>query len=495
MSTLFINKQTEAEKDDYLFTCFHDSGFINDLVNSSYTILGGRKGSGKSASARYLEKNAEKYGLNFSYRLSIRNFNVLRDDNEKDTLDSILSYILIKTVQKMINTNYFIEESKDYWKNFLLDNGLQQISDYESFITTKKTKKTGLSLKAVASNLFFKTEGNGKIDDETTKERPKIASTPSSLCNSLLQSINPEEKIIIFIDDISDYLDESDVKTLLKDINIIKDLLLNLQAYNLSFIESDLKIRFVSLMRDDLIDFMEGSNINKLKSDMLKISWTEKDFASLLLKRMPQFQGSKEVTDPVLVLKHWFPDEIFKDYLETFSTNRYRSNFYAYMAAISFNRPRDFLQFCYAMRNRLSTKHPATFENIESAEIEYSEYFMQELRDELYVASRIFQYDLTQERINQLVDLMSKKESFKAPELKTDLSHFIGQKTSIGNRKIELLLSELWRYGIIGVSEKQDKIIKYKYLSDNAIFSTEKIKNYLFHLHRGLWWFAKKRKA
>ena len=42
MSTLYINKQTEAEKDDYLLDCFHDTGLLTELVNSSYTILTGR---------------------------------------------------------------------------------------------------------------------------------------------------------------------------------------------------------------------------------------------------------------------------------------------------------------------------------------------------------------------------------------------------------------------------------------------------------------------
>lgn len=493
MSTLFINKQTEAEKDEYLLECFHDSGLLTELVNSNYTILGGRKGSGKTAVARYLERNSESYNINFAHRLSIRSFNII--EREEDTLNSILFFIAIKSVQEMLKTDLLKEESKIYWKDFLLDNGLQQVSDYESFVTTEKSRKTGFSFNAIANYIFARGEGRANTEKELTKEKARIASTPSSLYNSLLQSVKPNQKIIIFIDDISDYLDESKEDSLKKDINMIKDLLLNLQSYNLRFIESGLEIRFVSLIRDDLFEFMEGSNTNKLRSDTLQLIWTEKDFSSLLLKRMPQFKDDDESNkDPVMAIREWFPDDIFSEFLDRSSVHRYSSNFYAYMSAISFNRPRDFLQFCYALRNRLSTKHPATFENIESAEIEYSEYFMQELRDELYVASRVFHYNLTQERIGQLVDLLSKKDSFNSSQLKTDLGQFIGQKTSIGNKKIEMLISELWRYGIIGVSDKQDKIIRFKYLLDTAVFTSDKIKSYVFYLHRGLWWFAKKRR-
>lgn len=512
MPSLYINQQTEAEKDDYLLECFHDSGLISELVNSKYTILSGRKGMGKSAIARYLENNSTLYDVDFAFKLSIRNFNLRDQDSEKSTLDSILFYIVIKTVQKMLNVNYFSDESVNYWKDFLLSNGLQQVADYESFVTTKKTNKKGFSIKAFASYLFAKVEAGGNTEYSDEKSRPIIAEAPSSLFDSLRQSINPQHNVFIFIDDISDYLDESDKKTLKKDLSIIKDLLLSMQAYNLAFIEEGLNFRFVSLVRDDIFEFMEGSNVNKLKTDSLRIVWKEKDFAALLIKRMPFFKDNLEsaLLDPIGNLKERFPDEIFSDFLKSFSTNRYSSNFYAYMAAISFNRPRDFLQFCYALRDRLSTRHPAMPENIEAAEIEYTDYFIQELRDELYVASRVFEFDFSQEMIDRLVDIMSKRDFFNSSELKNELAAFIGQKTSIGNKKIEILLSELWRYGVIGVSEKnpktmkrvkpttrkgQDRLIRFKYLSDSAMFTSDKVKSYTFYLHRGLWWFAKKRRS
>ena len=377
----------------------------------------------------------------------------------------------------------------------MLQNGLQQLSDYETFAISQKKSKKGFSIKAIAS--YFGVKGEAKVDGgkEITKDRVTISDSPSALYDALRQTVSTDKEIIILIDDLSDYLDESDDKTLQQDINVIKDLLLNLQTYNLAFREAELKIRFVSLVRADLFEFMSGSNINKLVTDSLELAWDEKSFASLLIRRMPFFSDSLEqsLQDPVSSLKSRFPDDIFSEYLKDFTTNRYRSNFYAYMAAISFNRPRDFLQFCYALRDRLSAKKPATFENISSAEIEYTDYFIQELRDELYIASRVFHYDLSPEKINQLIDLLSQKNGFNASQIKTDLGHFLGAKTSIGKKKIEILLSELWRYGIIGVTEKQDKVIRFKYLSDVAVFTPEAMKKYTFYLHRGLWWFTRKR--
>ncbi|MBT7706435.1 hypothetical protein HN747_03210 [archaeon] len=268
-----------------------------------------------------------------------------------------------------------------------------------------------------------------------------------------------------------------------------------MQSFNQEFADNGLEIRFVSLVRDDLFDFMKGSNTGKIKSDSFIVSWKEKDFASLLIKRMNVFENEMEsaLEDPVVNLKKWFPDEIFSSFLNNFETNRYSCNFYAYMAAISFNRPRDYLQFCYAMRDRLSMKRPATSENIESAEVEYTDYLQLELRTELYLVSRIFDYDLSENSLNLLINKMIEKDIFGYAEFKICLSKFFSEKR-VSNKKIEMLLTELWRYGVIGVKEKKDKIIRFKYLSSHAIFNMEKIKKYKFYLHRGLWWFAKKNK-
>jgi hypothetical protein len=496
MTALYINKQTEAEKDDFLFECFHDTGILGELVNSSSTILSGRKGTGKTAAARYMEKKYEEFGLDFAYRLSVRNFNTIGDSDPKEKLNSLLSFVAIKTIQKMLNLNYFDKDATAYWKDFLLGNGLQQISDYETFATVRKTTKRKLSVKVIASYFGIKGKAGADRTTEDVKEKVSISDSPSAIYDALRQTIPNNQNVMIFIDDISDYLDESNEGALTQDINVIKDLLLGLQTYNLAFLEEGLKIRFVSLVREDLFEFMSGSNINKLVTDSQELIWSEKDFASLLIRRMPYFKDNlnEALDDPVKFLKSRFPDEIFAEYLKDFSTNRYGSNFYAYMAAISFNRPRDFLQFCYALRNRLSLTKPATFENIESAEIEYSDYFIRELRDELYIASRVFHYDLSPDKINELIDILSSKDGFNSAQLKADLGKFLDTKTSIGKKKIELLLSELWRYGIIGVTEEKDRIIRFKYLSDTAVFSAEKMKKYIFYLHRGLWWFNKKRK-
>lgn len=496
MSNFKIPKQTEAEKDEYLIDCFYDAGFIESLIQSNLSIISGRKGTGKTALARYLEQECNKYNIDIALRISFRDISLGLEDNKRDHVNSILFFLIIKTIQKFLERDVFEGKSKDHWVDFLVQNGLQQISDYETFFESKRENKNGFSIKGLISSIFAKVEGKISSQDNSTFSRSEISNSPSSLIEALRQSLPKDKTLLIFIDDITDYLDVTDIKLIKEEISVIQDLLLKIEVYNSNFSDSGLKLRFISLVRSDLFEYMEGSNINKLRNDSLELKWNEESFAGLLVRRLPFYENNMEdsLKEPKEAIRRVFPDAIFSDALRDFDTNRYTTNFYAYMVAISFNRPRDFLMFCYAMRDRLSSKHEATFENIESAEIEYSDYFTRELKDELFLASRVLGFEADQEKVNLLIDILSKKDGFNSSQLRTDLSQYLGEKTSWGRKKIEAFIEELWWYGILGFKEEKNNVIAFKYISGHAPFFMSKIKNYILYLHRGLWWFSQKRK-
>ena len=496
MTQFKINQQTEAERDDFLIDCFYDAGFINSLINSNLSIISGRKGTGKTALARYLEKKRDAHKIDLAYRISVRNISINRNCDKNDRLNSILFFIVIKTVQKLLSEEIFSGESQKYWKDFLSQNELQNVSDYETFVEFQKTKSTGFSIKGWISSLVARVDGSVNSKNESKLSRASISKVPHSLIESLRQSLPENQTIFIFIDDMSDYLDNVGESELNKDIDLIRNFLLSFETYNSLLIDAGKKLRFVSLVRDDIFEFMQGSNINKLRSNSLMLEWNEKSFAGLLIRRLPFYQNNldENLKNPIESLKKQFPDDVFTTTLEAFNTNRYHTNFYAYMVAISFNRPRDFLMFCYAMRDRLSLKNPVTFENIESTEVEYSDYFRKELRDELFLASRILKCEFSSEKLNQLVDILSQKDGFNSAQLRTDLSMYLGEKTSLGRNKIENFVQELWRYGILGFKDKKEDLINFRYIINHTPFVIEKIKDYIFCLHRGLWWFSKKRK-
>ena len=500
MSALLIDQQAEAEQDDYLLQCFHDSGYLDQLLSSSHTILAGRKGAGKTAIAQYLVQEVENYPIDIACRFSIRNFNTDKTGSKKNKLNDVLLFIAVRTVQKLLEGGHFDGEATEYWKHFLSQSGLQQISDFDTFKVSKESKRRKLSGKLGISK--FLAGISAQSDTVSQQERTKISESPLSLYERLKESMPPGKKIIIFVDDISDYLNDSASKRLKEDLDIIQSLLLHLQTVNYELKEQGVSARFIALMRDDLFDFMEGSNVNKLKRDSLSIEWGENDFAQLLIRRIPSLFGDLEenLQNPIKSLKRIFPDAIFEETIKKFLTQRYQSYFYCYMMAVSFNRPRDFLQFCYALRDRLSTRRPAEFKNIQAAEQEYTDYFLSEVKDELFIVSSILGHDLKETRINELVNLLNKENGFKLQQLRSDLGRFFkiktgGKKGKVGSESIEQFIQELWRYGIIGFSVDKEKFIQFKYISKSSDLLKANIKEHRYHLHRGLWWFAKKNKA
>jgi hypothetical protein len=494
MSVFKVNEQTDAKDDDFLFECFHDSGVVNRLLTGGYSIIAGRTGSGKTAIARYLEKKGDIYDIGFSHRISIRNWSSTQNEPEKSRTDSLLIFIVIRTIEKLLEED--VIENKSFWRDFFTQNGIQPTSDYQSFIESQKGKEKTFSIKGTISAWFSKAEGSASLNQTSTSERTVISRSPTYLYEQLRQCLPTKYKILIFVDDLSDYLDRSTSDELHTDLNVIREVLLFLSEANALFKDAEKDLKFVTLFREDLFSVMEGSSVNKLKSSSLKLVWNENDFASLLIKRLPFFADNlaQALKNPIDSIRQQFPDEIFVDELKKFETRKYSTNFYTYIMAISFNRPRDFLSFCYAMRNRLSTKKQVEFSNIEAAEIEYSDYFRGELRDELSLASRILGYDADQDHINQLIDVLCSDKGMGASELRTKLSQYLGEKTSLGKKKIQFFIEEMWRYGVLGIIKRPDKAIKFNYMPETIDFSTEQVKEYTFFLHRGLWWFVKKYK-
>jgi hypothetical protein len=481
-----IPPQTEAEQDQYLIECFHDANFIEELLSHNFTIVTGRKGTGKTALAKFLKEKYKNWGIDFAYRLSVDEFtgqfNGKFESVAEQMPEIILFYILTRTTQLLLENGHFNKKNSEYWNNFLMENGLQDINEYKAFVEWASTHEAEVDFKI--------------FDGKNTKERRKttISNTTGNLFNSLYKSLLPKKKVLIFIDDLTDYLDRTDKNRLTQEISIVRDILLRLDKYNSTLVTENKNLSFICCIRDDLWGHMEGSNINKLKNNSLKLRWDEKSFCSLLIRRLPFFQSDqkKSLENPEAAITEQFPNEIFRKILAESGTKKFKTNFYAYMMAVSFNRPRDFLKFCYAMRARLSEKHPVEIQNIESAEVEYSDYFIGEIKDELFLLSKVIGFKDDLENIKKLIHLLSKKESFGYGELRTEIAKYLENPSHCN---VFRFIKELWWYGILGFRSGGSGVINFNYMSEKLDFPVETdVKSYDFFLHKGLLWSMRKDK-
>ncbi len=383
----------------------------------------------------------------------------------------------------MIENNFFEEKSKKYWNDFLIQNNLISIKDYKSFKEKFKKHNAKIDFKIISGN------------HENTWEPSEISNSIGNIINKLYESVPKNKKIFIFIDDITDHLDKVDSKYFQSEVNLIQDLLIHIDRYNSSLLDNNKTLKFICCIRDDLFEYMESSNLTKIKHNMLKINWKEKDFASLLIKRLPIF-SKDDLENPEKSILKQFPDDLFcdaiKEIVKDNEVKRFKTNFYAFMVSISFNRPRDFLKFCYCLKERLSEKHSIEFLNIEAAEIEYSDYFLSDLKDELLLLSKIESFDCKQESINELFYNLSKSDEFNFLKLKNDMAKFLGIKASkkqkISNKKIIKFIRSLWSYGILGFKSKNAKQFNFKYLDKQTFPFENSCKEFVFILHRGIRW-------
>ncbi len=475
-----IQKKTNAENDKYLIECFEESFFIQDLLENDYSFVLGRKGMGKTALAKYLQKKYKEYGLHFSGRFTFSKY--------EDNAEQKLLFILIVTVQKLLETGSFTSKGITYWNDFLDANGFGSIKNHTTFV--EWTKENGLE-----AGLQIPAKVGGSLKKEY--ERKKISNSASYLYSQLEDSLKPNNKIYIFLDDLSDLIDDINDTAITNKINTIREISEFLDRTNSSMKDKGKDLTFITCLRDDIFEYMSGSNINKLRNNSLKIFWTEETFCKLLIKRLPYYANNlnKYLDDPKSSILEMFPNSTFQDRVSEFETKKYATNFYAYMMAISFNRPRDFLKYCYALKKRISEKNPVEFKNLESAEIEYTDYLLHELQDELGISSSLRGFDSNINSIRELIYQLSQSKSFNYGQLRTEMSQYLDRKSN--HSVVKEFINDLWIYGILGFKKNDSKssLISFRYFENEgkSFLSESSIKDYIYSLHKGLKWAISKK--
>lgn len=487
---LKISAQIAAEKDQYLIDCFLDDGVIDRLIDNRFEIIAGRKGTGKTAIAQYLQKKYADFGIDYATRLTLSDFYGVNWDYSTLTADSLIKLLMVRTAQKLRDNDMLTSEGVDFWDDYLKSHGLQNVTNFSDwFIKAKKiieSKNAGLGVKGIAN-------ADLRHADEIIYEKQLFDESASTLASRLVESIEDDKKVIIIIDDLTDHLDHSKQDEVLKGLEQIKMVLHSLSGYNSKFLDDNKDLTFVCTIRDDLWDFIEGSNENKLKYNSLWLSWNEKSFCKLLIKRLPYFSDKIDdaLNNPTQSIKEIFPDEVFEDIFRKKGINKseikkYATSFYSYVQLISFNRPRDYLRLCFALQGRLSTTKPVEASHIIAAEREYEMYFYNELKDELSIFSKRFSISI--DNMFTLLGRLSKKSSMNYSEFR----QIIASDTKVSSHKSASdMIKSLWSYSLVGYINR-GSFVKFRHNSpadetyelppDNDLKSLE------FMLHRGIYW-------
>ena len=438
----------DADTDGYLLDCFEDHEAFNDVLNFKKFLIVGRKGGGKTAIfKKLLTIKASDYfsvGHTFSdypWHHHAAQARIGIPDYDKYTHS--WKYLILLTLSKIIlNHDHSLPHN---------ENSAEDMSKIESFIVdsygTRDPDITQVFTPSKRLRLrpYFKLDW-GILKAGIEPESVPISELPSiipevnrNLSEYVLNCLNPENRYFVCFDQLDLGFDPNNVDYSNRLIGLLlacRDL--NVQAKHMG------KRLFVSVfLRNDIYDNLHFEDKNKLTENYLStIEWdtprTQKTLKGLMEKR---FQRLLAESDSEIV--RW--EDIFD---ETIQMTGHQSK-YQHLLDRTYLRPRDIIQFCnkvllqYKNRIKGDLTGNQKFDNLDinKAKIEYSNYFLNELDDEIH--KHISQYKDYFEVFKLIGVMQFTREQYVSA---------MANKTSLFSTQVDPInaLKELFEFSIVG---------------------------------------------
>lgn len=500
-------------KDEILFqksNDFLDSYVIppnfsfDDIINKDKMFIYGNKGTGKTALLLFLESechkhdncactsfilfktqygNIQRLGLDKISRNIIKTIDIDNDTlhNEQD-FEYIWRWILFKhIVEENENYNYGIFVDDQNWRNF--------VNTVNRVLPEKTSGKIFKFPSKIRIGMSYSSESDGKqsikpelmLDfngKENLKEYTQFVSLIDMASKQLGILTRTDIPYYIFVDELEAFYADSDI--LCRDLRMIRDLILTVKFFNDLFISSRFKkTKLICSIRTEIINsiiqFVPPKEINKIISGFSwPLIWNYSNTNSyahpifeIWLRRIElsesrignTYSNSKEIYDK------WFCPSV--DNMPTVT----------YVLNNTWNKPRDIVRFLNATKN---TQHahrnmytPGIFN---SAINEYSDESLKELKEELNAL-------YSPEEINIIfMCLTGFKTSFSYDELLHRVNKYFA--CTFLKDKLNNVLSDLYRIGIIGNSSKSSNLTRWEYKGYQGLVFDE---DWNIIVHRALW--------
>lgn len=397
--------QTAAEDDLRLVECFYDKKYLEDLLDQNYSFITGRKGSGKTALAQYAVNSNVTTGRDYCEIISLtrdmQNPEDISSDRSRDkslVSSRTLLYIIVKLVWKMLEWNDLEDNYKTFWVTFLQQNGWNTPTGFARFHETTRS-----DVKIFNPQISGGGFSASAFSDQSTKGwvETKISVGITDLWEAFLKSV-PEKRVMhLFIDDVDTRIDPKTDP----DNEAIYRFLEGIVTFNRAALSACRAVRITVCVRSDIWRHLYGSNAQKLETNSLSIEWDEGDFFGLIAKRINPGADNNKARETVQQL---FPEAPYNDFMKGNQYQHFGTNFYAYIKSMSFNRPRDFLRYCWlALRKFPTWPKDVHAEHIAAVETEFSAYLRNELKNEVYLLCQ--KYEIKPGTIDKFIDSLANR--------------------------------------------------------------------------------------
>jgi len=445
----------------------NDKEFVEELTSKFKFLVLGRKGTGKTALGRFIEVKSKKDPTTFVKFLSFKQFpfNDMFDMENKSEASpnqykSAWNWVILTQLglslienQNLINDENVIKLSKFFENNY----GTLKIDSKKIIEDTKKRKFT-VSAKEILS---YENEKSHK--QESGKYYEYIDDLESTIKN--VNTTDCECRHFLIFDELDEAFRLSRKKyndTLISLIKVANEL-------NNSFYALGRPYKIMVLLRSDIFKTLNDTDLNKIKhGSAIELDWyqdvrkpEESRLVNLINLRINKSLGlNKEVNSWVKI----FPVNIYDD-----------KTSFKFVLEKTRHIPRDIVQYCKECQKLAKDDTKFSKAAVLSAEKKYSEYFRDEIRNEL-------KGYYSDEKIDQLFLVLARvgNENFTIVDFSKALADF----DELKNEDSKKLLTLMFEHNMVeNVSVRKGKTFfesAYRNESLSANF------DYAFCIHKGL---------
>lgn len=378
----------------------YDRYRIEDFLNGKLYYICGRKGTGKTAFLQYLKckKSEDPQNLVIFVRFksefdSTEKASLVRSSNKHDNIvdalpnDSDISYVDAWCVYII---NCIVSECKK--------GEYEVFNEDENFVVLKKllrslysdkndrivpSLKHGRALLGVSSESGFSAEIETEIGfDKTTKQVDFLRTAKKII--SLFKLLQFERTPVhIFFDELE--LSVISKKEYIRDVKIVRDLILAVEKLNEISMENGFDIKIIASIRSDVVDNINaaGMEINKCIEDRgVKIDWYhqggdyhDSPLLKLIENKIHASEQEKGISKSIDVWKEYFPLQVNDDV-----------DIQKYILSLTWQRPRDIIRMMSLLQSYTGNSHTASKEAFDRIMREYSLSTWNEIAEELKLA-------------------------------------------------------------------------------------------------------------
>lgn len=447
---------------------FYKTFEVDMLLDGKKSYVIGRKGTGKTAIAKFLKSHVS-YDF-FAQDISLKNFPFnelysLKDaaytnPNEYITIWKFIIYMEILSLMK---------------KNQALSPEFRKA--IESILPKKPTEGFSRIIKSITSKAFnlnaniisFSQNSEYQTEDLSWSEKVDF------LEDLILNNIDDYKYFIIFDELDEDYNYQSSVEPGGEYLNLISGLFKAVQYIKSLAFDLNLRIHPVIFLRNDIYDLIQDNDKNKWSDLEVNLSWTRTSIQPLLAHRLSRAFDPNSKANNHNFAHIW--GKVFSNEPIPYGTNRSKKiTIYDWLTRESLLRPRDYIKYIQLCAKKVyesnhSYVYPST---VTTQDILYSRYFRGELTDEVH--------SLIPE-ISTIFDIFSKigKSHLNIIDFKTMYDSYVEQG-KLEDKNYIIILETLFNFSIIGNSIRGRNKEVFKYINTEASLNFD----HPIILHRGL---------